>query len=138
MTSPIALDVIEARAQLSQLTVIDIRTPAEYASGPLPGALNIPLDELHRPEAAARALRGMERRVRFTAGVIVLLGLGLGAVVPPAFQLLAAAVAGGLACSALSDTCGMAFVLGRLPFNRPRGADLESALAHCASAERRG
>lgn len=186
MTTPIALDVAQARARLSQLTVIDVRTPAEYAAGHLPGALNVPLDdlrraapvleraasrgallmvcrsgarsadacralaehgiaamtlaggtqdwsarghELHRPEGAARAVWSMERQVRFTAGAIVLLGLGLGAVVHPAFRLLAAAIAGGLAYSALRDTCGMALVLGRLPFNRPRGADLDAALA---------
>ncbi|MPY52822.1 rhodanese-like domain-containing protein [Streptomyces acidicola] len=186
VTTPLALDVAQARARLPELTVIDVRTPAEYASGHLPGALNIPLDdlrralpaiegaasrgdllvvcasgarsenacrtlaehgiaaatlaggtgawaaaghELHRPEGEARAVWGMERQVRFTAGAIVLLGLGLGVTVHPAFQLLSAGIAGGLVYSALSNTCGMAFVLGRLPFNRPRGAGLDAALA---------
>ncbi|MPY60858.1 rhodanese-like domain-containing protein [Streptomyces spongiae] len=186
MTTPLALDITQAHARLPELTVIDVRTPAEYASGHLPGALNVPLDDLrralptleraasrrtllmvcasgarsqnacralaehgiaaanlaggtgawaarghdlHRPEGAARAVWGMERQVRLTAGVIVLLGLALGVTVHPAFQLLSAAIAGGLAYSALSDTCGMAVVLGRLPFNRPRGAGLDATLA---------
>jgi hypothetical protein len=66
----------------------------------------------------------MERQVRFTAGALVLLGLVLGLLVHPAFQLLSAAIAGGLVFSALTDTCGMAVVLGRLPFNRRGPAPL--------------
>lgn len=38
----------------------------------------------------------------------------------PAFELLAAGIAAGLVFSALTDTCGMALALGRLPFNRRR------------------
>ncbi|MFG2822443.1 rhodanese-like domain-containing protein [Kitasatospora sp. NPDC048365] len=34
--------------QLVDVTVIDVRTPAEYAAGHIPGALNIPLDRLER------------------------------------------------------------------------------------------
>ena len=47
----------------------------------------------------------------------------------PAFQLLSAGLAGGLVFSALTDTCGMAVVLGKLPHNRPRAADLDATLA---------
>jgi uncharacterized transporter YbjL len=71
----------------------------------------------------------MERQVRLTAGLIVLLGLLLGVLVHPAFLLLSAGVAGGLVLSALTDTCGMAAVLARLPHNRPRPADLDATLA---------
>ncbi|MEU2736212.1 rhodanese-like domain-containing protein [Streptomyces sp. NPDC007095] len=190
MTSPLApvtLATDQARTRLHELTVIDVRTPAEYASGHLPGALNIPLDhvrralpeirhaadrgdvlvvcasgarsesackllseqgiqtatlaggtsawaadghDLHRPAACdTRAGWSMERQVRFTAGAVVLLGLVLGLLVHPAFQLLAAGIAGGLVFSAVTDTCGMAAILGRLPHNRPRAADLDAALA---------
>lgn len=48
MNSPVALDADQAHSRLGELTVIDVRTPAEYASGHLPGALNIPLDRLDR------------------------------------------------------------------------------------------
>ncbi len=40
------------------LFVLDVRTPEEYAAGHLPGAVNIPHDELgcaHRPSCPARA-----------------------------------------------------------------------------------
>ncbi|MET8561135.1 rhodanese-like domain-containing protein [Streptomyces flaveolus] len=186
MTTPTAFDPRQAHARLRELTVIDVRTPGEYAGGHVPGALNIPLDQLdravpdirtaaergdilvvcasgarsenacrvlaengiatatlaggtaawtaggydtHRPEAAAKATWGMERQVRFTAGTVVLLGLLLGLAVHPAFQLLSAGIAGGLVFSAVTDTCGMAALLARLPHNRPRRADLDATLA---------
>ncbi len=84
--------------------------------------------DLHRPQGAPRATRAMERQVRFAAGTLVQLGLALG-LLHPAFQLIAAGVAGSLVFSAVTDTSGMAVVLGRLPHNRPRPADLDAALA---------
>ncbi len=193
--SSLALDVEEAHARVTdsiesagstesaQLTVVDVRTPGEYAAGHLPGALNVPLDrldsalpalrrmpdgqllvvcasgarsenacrvlaehgiqamtltggtqgwaqrghELHRPASSPRATWSMERQVRFTAGSIVLVGLGLG-LLHPVGQLLSAGVAGGLVFSALSNTCGMAALLSKLPHNRPRAADLDATL----------
>ena len=46
--TPTALDASQAGARLDELTVLDVRTPGEYASGHLPGALNIPVQELDR------------------------------------------------------------------------------------------
>ncbi|WP_329267527.1 rhodanese-like domain-containing protein [Streptomyces sp. NBC_01451] len=188
MTAPLALDTDQARTRLPQLTVVDVRTPGEYASGHLPGALNIPLDQLRRalpalreaadqgellvvcasgarsesacsvlaengvpamtltggtqgwldqghalqhPAAGARATWSMERQVRLTAGGIVLAGLGLGRL-HTGWRLLSAGVAGGLVFSAVSNTCGMAHLLSRLPHNRPRPADLDATLAALA------
>ncbi|MFG2475800.1 rhodanese-like domain-containing protein [Streptomyces fagopyri] len=85
--------------------------------------------ELHRPQGATRATWGMERQVRFSAGTIVLLGLLLGLLVHPAFQILSAGIAAGLVFSALTNTCGMAAMLAKLPHNRPRAADLDHTLA---------
>ncbi|WP_225829953.1 rhodanese-like domain-containing protein [Streptomyces sp. NK08204] len=187
MTTPVTLGTDQARARLHEFAVIDVRTPGEYAAGHLPGALNIPLDQVRRalPELRHAAERGdvlmvcasgarsqsacgilaeqgiaaatlaggtgawaaeghelqqplacdtragwsMERQVRFTAGTVVLLGLLLGLLVHPAFQLLSAGIAGGLVFSALTDTCGMAVMLSKLPHNRPRAADLDATLA---------
>ncbi|CAL9667143.1 Inner membrane protein YgaP [Streptomyces sp. enrichment culture] len=185
MTTSTTLTTDQARTRLHELTVVDVRTPGEYAGGHLPGALNIPLDqiqralpelrhaadrgdvlvvcasgarsenacrilaengvtaatltggtgawaadghELHRPQGTSRATWGMERQVRLTAGVIVLLGLLLGLIVHPAFQLVSAGIAGGLVFSALTNTCGMAAMLAKLPHNRPRAADLDNTL----------
>lgn len=183
MTPPTDLAPAQAAARLDRYTVIDVRTPGEYASGHLPGAHNIPVDHLHMalPELKAAAARGellmvcasgnrsasacdelaaadipaatlaggttawaaeghplhpsegaptawpMERQVRFAAGSLVVLGLAAGTRFRPA-RWLAAGVGAGLVFSAVTDTCGMAAVLRRLPHNRPRAADLRTTL----------
>ncbi|MFH8804830.1 rhodanese-like domain-containing protein [Streptomyces sp. NPDC017936] len=59
-TTPVTLTPDQARSRLHELTVIDVRTPGEYAGGHLPGALNIPLDQLDRalPDLRGAAERG--------------------------------------------------------------------------------
>lgn len=199
---PTEYDADGARARQAVLTVIDVRTPGEYASGHLPGAVNVPLDQVRRavPEIGAAAGRGevllvcasgarsakardllagravrtaslsggtsgwaargyplehpdntatatgpgaapgtvcavpragwaMERQVRLAAGALILTGVVLGFFLHPAWLLLAGGVSGGLVFSALTDTCGMAAVLAKLPYNRPARPDLEAALA---------
>ncbi|WP_369208772.1 rhodanese-like domain-containing protein, partial [Streptomyces sp. PU-14G] len=181
MTATTALTPEQAHARLDELTVIDVRTPGEFASGHLPGAHNVPLDhldaaldaltaaaarhgllmvcasgnrsaqasrrlaehgldsatltggttawdrlghDLHR-STGTRATWAMERQVRLAAGSLVLTGL-LAARRLPKARWIAAGVAGGLVFSALTDTCGMARALARLPHNRPRATDLEA------------
>jgi rhodanese-related sulfurtransferase len=60
MSAPTTLIPAQAAARLQNYTVIDVRTPGEYASGHLPGAHNIPLDHLHTalPALKAAATRG--------------------------------------------------------------------------------
>ncbi|WP_326674924.1 rhodanese-like domain-containing protein [Streptomyces sp. NBC_01237] len=58
--APRVLDTDQAHDRIDTLTVIDVRTPGEYAAGHLPGAHNIPLDQIRRAlpalkEAAERA-----------------------------------------------------------------------------------
>ncbi|MEU3092155.1 rhodanese-like domain-containing protein [Streptomyces massasporeus] len=184
MTPIIALTADQARARLHELTVIDVRTPGEYASGHLPGAHNIPLDDLdaalpslsaavergellvvcasgarsatacerladqginaatltggtttwtqlghdtHRP-AGSRSPWAMDRQVRLAAGSLVLTGLLAGRHWSAA-RVLSAGVAGGLVFSAVTNTCGMARILARLPYNRPDATDLDATLA---------
>ncbi|MFD8236654.1 rhodanese-like domain-containing protein [Streptomyces sp. NPDC059696] len=179
-----SLTADQVGARLHELTVIDVRTPGEYATGHLPGAHNVPLDHLdealsvlraaagrgdllvvcasgarsveacrrlagagvpaatltggtsawtqlghdvHRP-AGVRAPWPMERQVRLTAGSLVVAGLLAGRLWPGA-RFVSAGVGGGLVFSALTDTCGMARLLARLPHNRPRAADLDATLA---------
>ena len=69
----------------------------------------------------------MERQVRFTAGSLVAVAVVLSAVVP-GVKWVAAAVGGGLVFAAATDTCAMASVLGRLPWNRGRGCDIAGVL----------
>src|SRR5512134_102749 len=43
---PIAASELMERARLGLVTVLDVRPPEEFAAGHLPGALNVPVDEL--------------------------------------------------------------------------------------------
>ncbi|WP_199549791.1 rhodanese-like domain-containing protein [Streptomyces sp. N35] len=83
-------------------------------------AAGLPVETAALPE---RNVWAMDRQVRFTAGSLVLVGLA-GSLVTPWAALLSAGIAGGLVYSGVSNTCGMAVMLGKLPFNRPRPAAL--------------
>ncbi|KIZ16459.1 rhodanese-like domain-containing protein [Streptomyces natalensis] len=183
MNTPAAIQPVQAAEHLSTYTVIDVRTPGEFAAGHLPGAHNIPLDHLgaalpalktaaarrallmvcasgnrsatacaqladadvpattltggtaawiqqgHRVErdSTATASWPMERQVRLAAGSLVVAGLALGTRYRPA-RWLSAAIGSGLVFSAVTNTCGMAAVLAKLPYNQPRTADLDATL----------
>ncbi|WP_030861785.1 rhodanese-like domain-containing protein [Streptomyces sp. NRRL S-37] len=83
--------------------------------------------DLHRP-AGTRSPWAMDRQVRLVAGSLVLAGLIAGRRWSAA-RRLSAGVAGGLVFSALTDTCGMARILAKLPHNQPGAADLDATLA---------
>jgi rhodanese-related sulfurtransferase len=61
---------------------------------------------------------GIERQVRFTAGLFVTLGIILAVALNSYFILISAAVGIGLVFSAVTDTCGMAMVLAKMPWNK--------------------
>jgi len=185
MAASLTAEQLEPR--LGQFTVIDVRSPGEFASGHIPGAHNIPLDQVQRalPElraaaergelavvcasgarsqkaceqlaaagvtaltvvggtsawaqggrtlnrpAGARAVWAMDRQVRLVAGSLVIAGVLVDLALPGA-RWFSAAIGGGLLFSALSNTCAMGSLLGKLPFNRPRTgtADLDDILAN--------
>jgi len=60
----------------------------------------------------------MERQVRCTAGGMILLGILLAVTAHPFFLGIAVFVGAGLIFSAVTDTCGMAMILGRMPWNK--------------------
>ena len=60
----------------------------------------------------------MDRQVRMTAGSLVLLGTLAGQLIHPRLGLVAGAIGAGLTYSALSDSCAMASVLSKMPWNR--------------------
>jgi rhodanese-related sulfurtransferase len=70
------------------------------------------------PVVRGRKTISLERQVRIAAGSLVVLGTGLGAFVHPAFLGLAAFVGAGLVFAGVTDTCGMAMLLARMPWNR--------------------
>jgi rhodanese-related sulfurtransferase len=58
------------------------------------------------------------RQVQITAGSLVLLGVALGIWIAPAFLALSAFVGAGLVFAGVSGWCGMARLLGVMPWNR--------------------
>ncbi len=58
------------------------------------------------------------RQAQLVAGGLTLAGFLLGTFVAPGFHLLSGIVGLGLLHAGLSGRCGMASLLGRLPFNR--------------------
>ena len=76
----------------------------------------------------------MDRQVRMVAGSLVTAGV-LASLVAPKAKWLAAGVGGGLVFSAVSNTCAMANVLGRLPYNQGAGCDIERVLAELNTTE---
>ena len=69
----------------------------------------------------------MDRQVRLVAGSISLAGIVASVVVPQA-KWIAGGVAAGLTFSAVSNTCAMATVLSKLPYNRSDGCDIAGVL----------
>jgi rhodanese-related sulfurtransferase len=63
----------------------------------------------------------LERQVRIAAGSLVLLGTALGAFWHPVFLGLAAFVGAGLVFAGVTDACGMAMLLARMPWNQAGG-----------------
>ncbi len=63
----------------------------------------------------------LERQVRIAAGFLVLVGGVLAIVVHPYFAGLSAFVGAGLMFAGITDTCGMAMMLARMPWNQVSG-----------------
>jgi rhodanese-related sulfurtransferase len=178
-----SVSVPEAQALVARPTtlVLDVRSPGEFETAHIDGAINLPVDQLDphlreivaagggtllvvcqsggRAEQAATKLtregkedlvlleggmnawhtagapvrRGevqrwaLERQVRLVAGSIVFLSV-LASIWLPGAQWVAAAVGFGLAFAALSNTCLMGMLLGKLPYNRTE-CDIDDALA---------
>ena len=62
------------------------------------------------------------RQVQIVAGSLVLAGALLAWLVSPLFIILSGFVGAGLMFAGITDTCMMALLLAKLPYNRPRTA----------------
>lgn len=69
-------------------------------------------------ERDEKAPWSIERQVRFTAGLLVLLGVLLSVFAHPYFIVLSGLVGFGLAFTATIDWCGMGLLLAKMPWNR--------------------
>lgn len=158
-----------------QVTLIDVREPAEYAGEHLPNAMLVPLSQFasekiniakgqdaenkklvlycrtsNRSAQAAQKLLasgfesvihlagGMDewkqkgfptvinqkapislmRQVQIVAGSLVVTGTLLGAFVSPWFLLLSGFVGSGLLFAGITNTCALAMLLAKLPYNQ--------------------
>lgn len=170
MKSTITISELDQLIQTDpSLQLLDVRSPGEYASGHVPRAINIPLEQVEsrigdlgtshvailcqsgnragmacellrehhsnlllveggteawvnagKPVTASTASRwSLERQVRLIAGLLVLLGTVLSLLVNPAWIYAAMFVGAGLTFAGLTNFCGMAFLLAKLPWNRP-------------------
>ena len=70
------------------------------------------------PLVRGKKAMSLERQVRIAAGSLVMLGAVLGWLVHPAFMGLSAFVGAGLVFAGITDTCGMAMILTRMPWNQ--------------------
>ncbi|HEU4697865.1 MAG TPA: rhodanese-like domain-containing protein [Gemmatimonadales bacterium] len=76
----------------------------------------------------------LERQVRIVAGALAATGGLLALLVDPRFALLPAFIGSGLVFAGLTDTCGMAMLLSRLPYNRPARCDVPAMVRAFATA----
>ena len=109
---------------------------AKFLAAGFPNVVNVEGGTLAWAECGLPVVRGrkaisLERQVRITAGLLVLLGALLGWLVHPAFIGLAAFVGAGLVFAGITDTCGLGLLLARMPWNQIK----ETASPCCARKE---
>ena len=80
------------------------------------------------PLVRGRQTMSLERQVRIAAGSLAATGGLRAALVHPVFGWLSALVGGGLVFAGITDTCGMAMLLARLPHNRTTTCNVEVAV----------
>jgi rhodanese-related sulfurtransferase len=78
--------------------------------------------------AVGRKRLPLERQVRIAAGGMAALGGALALTLSPLWAILPTFVGSGLVFAGVTDTCGLAMVLTRLPYNRPATVDVEASV----------
>ena len=75
-------------------------------------------DKAGYPVVRGQKAMSLERQVRIAAGLLVLFGSALGFFIHPYLIGIAAFVGAGLVFAGVTDTCGMAMILARMPWNQ--------------------
>ena len=75
-------------------------------------------NDLGLPVERGKAAVSLERQVRIAAGLLVISGVVLGLLHHSAWTALSAFIGAGLTYSGITDTCGMAVILAKMPWNR--------------------
>jgi glyoxylase-like metal-dependent hydrolase (beta-lactamase superfamily II) len=104
-----------SRARLAAAELAGFRTRI------LEGGL-VAWQEAGHPVIQGKAHMSLERQVRVVAGILAGAGGALAVSVSAWFGLVPAFVGAGLVYAGITDRCGMALLLGKLPYNR-RGAE---------------
>jgi len=99
----------------------------KFITAGFPDVVNVEGGTLSWVEAGLPVVRDqkgipLERQVRITAGMLVLLGVVLGWLVHPACYGLSAFVGAGLIYAGITNRCGMGLLLARMPWNRGQNA----------------
>jgi glyoxylase-like metal-dependent hydrolase (beta-lactamase superfamily II) len=100
-----------SRARLAAANLAGLRTRV------LEGGI-VAWQEAGYPVVEGKAHMSLERQVRIVAGALASAGGVLAVAVSPWFALVPAFVGAGLVYAGITDRCGMALVLGKLPYNR--------------------
>lgn len=74
-------------------------------------------EDLGLPVVCGKQTISLEQQVRIAAGALVLAGLGLS-FLSPWWLTLSAFVGGGLVFAGVTDSCGMAMLLAKMPWNQ--------------------
>jgi rhodanese-related sulfurtransferase len=85
------------------------------------------------PVVRGRGRVSLERQVRIVAGALAATGGVLAILVHPMFALLSVAIGSGLTVAGITDTCAMAMLLAKLPYNRPASCDVEAMVRALAA-----
>jgi rhodanese-related sulfurtransferase len=83
----------------------------------------------HAPIVQGKPRWDLERQVRLVAGSIVLVSV-LGSVFVPQLKWVAGFIGAGLTFAAVTNTCTMGMLLGKLPYNRGMSCDLNTVVGH--------
>lgn len=118
----------DAIAAGESVRVLDVRTPGEFENQHIPGAYNVPLDQLaeHAPE------------LRAVTGCQVALGSVAALMASPIWALVPAVIGAGLVFAGITDTCGMGMLLAKLPYNRAASCDTVSIVRRFVAPDRTG
>jgi rhodanese-related sulfurtransferase len=85
-------------------------------------------DSAGLPVVRGKKTISLERQVRIAAGALVFIGAFLGYFVHPTWIALSAFVGAGLIFAGITDTCGMALALARMPWNAKVTVEKQSCL----------
>jgi len=86
-------------------------------------------EQARLPVIRGKKTISLERQVRIAAGLLVLIGAVLGVLVSPGFIGISAFVGAGLVFAGITDNCGMAMMLAKMPWNQ-----VKNEAAECCSS----